>query len=206
MDQYINRKSVLKFKASLKKTFNSKTSKLQGFIVLFYILVVFVGLVSRLEETYYQSKNNVFNRIFAKNGWFWTTVVYGAYLAMNENERQGEKLGFSILRYIASTGYWYIITQKTLFGPSVFDMIFTMSGGNCRFNEDTENFSNYGKTNDINSSYQCKQLKGEWINGHDASGHCFLLVHSSLFLLEEICGSFNKKKILELNDNIFPQY
>src|SRR5437763_199983 len=114
MKQIINHKND--FKTSLKKFFNSETSKLQGFIVLFYTLVVIVGLISKLEETYYQSKNNLLNRIFAKYGWFWTTVVYVAYLVINQNETPAWKL-FSILRYIVATTYWRIMTQS-FFGPS----------------------------------------------------------------------------------------
>lgn len=36
------------------------------------------------------------------------------------------------------------------------------------------------------SSMVCRKIGGRWTGGHDPSGHCFLLIHSSLFLLFEV--------------------
>lgn len=36
------------------------------------------------------------------------------------------------------------------------------------------------------SSSTCRAIKGHWLNGHDPSGHTFLLVHMSLYILFEL--------------------
>ncbi|ODV63050.1 uncharacterized protein ASCRUDRAFT_74455 [Ascoidea rubescens DSM 1968] len=62
-------------------------------------------------------------------------------------------------------------------------------------NIDTENLPLEGFT----SSALCRRIGGSWKGGHDPSGHVFLLVHSSLFLIFELLPNLS----IYLNDFIY---
>ncbi|KAI8147617.1 Fat storage-inducing transmembrane protein, partial [Fennellomyces sp. T-0311] len=69
-----------------------------------------------------------------------------------------------------------------LLGPSFIERVFVATGGQCR---DTSSM--------LLNVYQqaaCRRAGGTWGGGHDVSGHCVLLMHSSLFLWEEVSWAF----------------
>ncbi|KAJ1877147.1 hypothetical protein LPJ66_012165 [Kickxella alabastrina] len=67
------------------------------------------------------------------------------------------------------------------FGPSLFDRFFVRTGGLC-------SLPNGPKQLAPSSMQVCRSAGGRWLGGHDISGHCFLLIHSALFLFEEVLG------------------
>lgn len=127
------------------------------------VLALSTFVAGRVPPSYFSDSHNLFNVYFVKLGWLWTTVAYVSLL-------NGDKKSW--LRYILSTAYWFCITQWLL-GPSFIDRVFVATGGSC--------------SSDIlmQSQATCRQTGGQWIGGHDVSGHCVLLVHASLFLWEE---------------------
>ncbi|KAI9495196.1 inositol phospholipid synthesis and fat-storage-inducing TM-domain-containing protein [Zychaea mexicana] len=152
----------------------------QKFAVSFYILTVFMSylysLLGRAPVSYFTNKRNLFNVLFVKLGWFWTTVVYMLFLYFVQSRKQSYERGLA--RYVMISAYWYIMTQWLL-GPSFIERVFVATGGQCTG----------GTGGDmLLSVYQqaaCKRAGGKWGGGHDVSGHCVLLILSSLFLWEE---------------------
>ncbi|KAL1930798.1 hypothetical protein VTP01DRAFT_10960 [Rhizomucor pusillus] len=134
--------------------------------------------LARSYETYFSNKGNIFNVYFVKLGWLWTTFLSLVHFILIEwqfidrNRRGRRALG----RYIVATVYWYIMTQSFL-GPSIVDRFFVATGGGCTIAAD----------NGISILQQsaCRKLGGQWTGGHDISGHCVLLIHASLYLIEE---------------------
>jgi len=75
------------------------------------------------------------------------------------------------------------------FGPAIIDRGFVLTGGKCDLVEAVQQ----GKTDTVMSKEEvlitglaCKAVGGKWKGGHDISGHVFLLVLGSLFLLLEV--------------------
>ncbi|KAI8322556.1 hypothetical protein GQ54DRAFT_259702 [Martensiomyces pterosporus] len=141
------------------------------------------------------SKRNPLNTYFAKQGWAWTTALYAIALAVRA---WGQPLSSSVrclCHYAAATLYWLLMTQW-FFGPSLFDRFFLHTGGACMLppaNEGSATAANgAGATllpppNLAYTSLQsCRSAGGTWHGGHDISGHCFLLLHSAVFLTEEV--------------------
>ncbi|OLY80711.1 FIT family protein scs3 [Smittium mucronatum] len=153
----------------------------------------------RIEE-YFGNKRNPLNSYFAKFAWGWTTFVFSCWLILwafgtrgNKSSRSIKNLVFGIGgQYIITTLYW-IFLVNWFFGPGLFDQIYVSSGGGCYSSAgDMMLTSLNGGT--IRSFSECRRAKGSWANGLDISGHCFLLLHSALFLLELIDSAFEIRK------------
>lgn len=83
-------------------------------------------------------------------------------------------------RYIIHSLWWLLFTQWFL-GIPIMDRFFVATGGKCEYQK--QNASPItGKTI---SSASCRKSGGTWIGGYDPSGHCFLLVLSTMFLVYE---------------------
>lgn len=124
------------------------------------------------------NKRNPLNTYFAKLAWAWTTVVYVAALYSTISVRKPLAVIASFLRYAAATMYWIAMTQW-FFGPPLFDRLFVRTGGRCAFSDER-------KAIGVLSLHTCRLEGGVWEGGHDVSGHCFLLLHSALFLAEDV--------------------
>ncbi|KAJ2697538.1 hypothetical protein FB645_005885 [Coemansia sp. IMI 203386] len=131
------------------------------------------------SQSLWASKKNPLNTYFAKLAWAWTTALFVAALPM-----RAAPLSLSAARHVASyalaTLYWYLMTQW-FFGPSLFDRVFVLTGGACQHAVDSAPLA-------ASSQPACRAAGGWWSGGHDMSGHCFLLLHSALFLTEEVLG------------------
>jgi hypothetical protein len=67
--------------------------------------------------------------------------------------------------------YWYILTHLSFIG--IFHQVY-LKTGECR-----------GSSTRALGFWECKKAGGRW-DGFDISGHCFLLIHASLMLIEEM--------------------
>ena len=85
-----------------------------------------------------------------------------------------------MLRYVLATAWWVAVTQW-FFGPAIIDRSFRWSGGKCELvlDEDVDGVK------EIMTAAACKILGGQWNGGYDISGHVFLLVLGSAFLMLE---------------------
>ncbi|KAJ2059091.1 hypothetical protein GGI17_004615 [Coemansia sp. S146] len=119
------------------------------------------------------SKRNPLNTYVAKFAWAWTTALFAAMLLLTAIAPPR-----AVLRYALATLYWLAMT-RWFFGPPLFDRLFVRTGGECQISTATPTDSPY-------SMSACRAAGGAWAGGHDVSGHCFLLLHSGLFLAEEV--------------------
>lgn len=156
----------------------------------FYVLTVVVGSIygsnqqkslPSSETSWFSlidltNKSNLINLYIVKNGWFWTSFIFIIYATRVIHANKPVQIAKSVIRWILATLYWYIITQR-FFGPSIIDRIFVFTGGKC---------DNYQSETQVFEAYVCKKGGGRWIGGYDLSGHCFLLIHASLLLWDEI--------------------
>ncbi|ORY91958.1 inositol phospholipid synthesis and fat-storage-inducing TM-domain-containing protein [Syncephalastrum racemosum] len=155
----------------------------QKVAVCFYIGTVVVSflysILARAPVSYFSYKRNLFNVLFVKLGWFWTSIVFWFYLSQQPQQKQMQGLA----RYAFVTLYWYLLTQWLL-GPSFIDRVFVATGGHCTHVETQLSIQS------VYHQAACRAAGGKWGGGHDVSGHCVLLIHASLFLWEEIAFSF----------------
>ncbi|KAM0324404.1 hypothetical protein ACHAQA_008186 [Verticillium albo-atrum] len=133
---------------------------------------------------YFARKDNVFNVVFVKRGWFWTTVVFGLFVGTHPSLQNATRRMQAGVRWAAATGLWFLVTQWC-FGPAIIDRSFRWTGGRCEVVEDKvqEGEADVGE---FVSAVACKAAGGAWRGGHDISGHVFLLVLASGFLLQEV--------------------
>ncbi|CAG8434181.1 8469_t:CDS:1 [Funneliformis mosseae] len=129
-----------------------------------------------MPESYWSNRSNLINKYFVKIGWFWTTIVFIIYAILIHTNKL-EQFVKAIIRLLLASLYWYLFTQW-LFGPSLLDRVFVFTGGEC---------SKVSKVvpGEIFEAHVCRKGGGDWNNGHDVSGHCFMLIHASLFILED---------------------
>ncbi|KAJ2718285.1 hypothetical protein GGI07_005816 [Coemansia sp. Benny D115] len=125
-------------------------------------------------------KSSVINKYFAKVGWGWTSLCYALASALLPSRLA---VGRRLSRYMLATLYWVFVSQW-FFGPALLDRLYVHTGGKCTVDSVLDNAG--GTVYMPQSATLCRKVGGMWIGGHDASGHCFLLLHSALFLVEEV--------------------
>ncbi|RDA83616.1 hypothetical protein CP532_6917 [Ophiocordyceps camponoti-leonardi (nom. inval.)] len=142
--------------------------------------------------SYFARKANVFNVVFVKRGWGWTTFAFvffvlGGLRTSSASSSSSSSSSSAVvdrlrlqafLRWGCATAWWVCVTQWC-FGPPLIDRGFRWSGGKCEGREeDGDDF--------FLTSVACRAAGGRWRGGHDISGHVFLLVLGSLFLVQEV--------------------
>lgn len=171
------------------------------YIITLYSTVVLIGSI--IHKLYYEHQNentfgtltrkkSIVNQYFAKFAWAWTTIAISVFVVFSGKKKESIKR--FIIRYVIATLYWFILCRW----PGVFSII-QLRYGKCEIpskSDESDEPSFISST-----SFKCKRIhKGHWI-GFDVSGHVFLLVHCSLFLLEEIWPIFQKQLKIALNEN-----
>lgn len=130
-------------------------------------LVSLIGDFAPYPKTYFARSDNLFNVYFVKMGWAWTLVFSAPFMFMTSytlccgNAQRMFKHHLS--RIIIATAFWFCWTK-------MFNII----------------ESTFGRCN--NRHYDSKSLclkAGHFWNGFDISGHAFILIYSSLVLIEE---------------------
>ncbi|KAJ1824481.1 hypothetical protein GGH91_001824 [Coemansia sp. RSA 2671] len=129
------------------------------------------ALASASAPSPWASKRNPLNTYLAKFAWAWTTMLFVAMLPFAAAPAR------VVLRYATATLYWLAMT-RWFFGPPLFDRLFVHTGGECQLP--------LPASDTPYSMSACRSAGGAWAGGHDVSGHCFLLLHSGLFLAEEV--------------------
>ncbi|KAI1335702.1 Fat storage-inducing transmembrane protein [Xylariaceae sp. FL0016] len=82
------------------------------------------------------------------------------------------------------TGWWVLVTQWC-FGAPIIDRGFRFTGGKCEVAEEAV-FEGTADKGDVLTATACRAAGGRWSGGHDISGHVFLLVLGSFFLVQEV--------------------
>ncbi|TPX57003.1 hypothetical protein PhCBS80983_g04140 [Powellomyces hirtus] len=140
-------------------------------ILILYPLTVLIGSFIHTffppPDTVFSNKRNPLNQYFAKRGWFWTGLTLLLFLLISSPIPRRLQAAY---RWGFATLYWIVFAQWA-FGHSIFDRVLMLSG--------TCSIDGHGHPK------VCKLNGGEWL-GFDVSGHCFLLIHMSLFIYEEL--------------------
>lgn len=189
---------LMRFSTYVKQRLRVSLAEL--LFVASFALNFFLGKVLHLYSeqaevyNYYNDKGNIFNQLFVKKGWAWTTIAvvyfYGNVLLRQHVKNVQNTLLLAFVRYAAATFWWYLFTQWC-FGLPIMDKLFVYTGGKCVATDGKhlshlfEELDGLFHSNKI-SSYACRKIKGSWEGGHDPLGHVFLMVHSSLYLFFEI--------------------
>ncbi|KAK8008446.1 hypothetical protein PG991_010997 [Apiospora marii] len=143
--------------------------------------------VQNLAPSYFARKDNLLNVLFVKRGWAWITVAFFAFVATHPVPAASTaRRARAALRWAAVTGWWFLVTQWC-FGPALIDRGFRLTGGQCAVAESNvvQGDKDVG-ARDFVTAVACKAAGGRWSGGHDISGHVFLLVLGSWFLLQEV--------------------
>ncbi|XP_053606907.1 acyl-coenzyme A diphosphatase FITM2 [Plodia interpunctella] len=130
-------------------------------------LLSLIADVLTFPKTYFSRSDNVFNQYFVKIGWFWTLFLTVPYVLLTSYTTCCGKRKLIVtghmLRLFIATIFWYSWT-------TLFNIIETK----------------YGRCNSKSFDNKITCLKnGHFWNGFDISGHCFILIYSSLVMIEE---------------------
>ncbi|KAI0393913.1 inositol phospholipid synthesis and fat-storage-inducing TM-domain-containing protein [Xylariaceae sp. FL0594] len=140
--------------------------------------------VEALAPSYFARKDNIFNVLFVKRGWLWITVAFAGFVASHPAFRNTRRVAQAILRWALVTGWWIVVTQWC-FGPPLIDRGFRLTGGRCRIAYESV-AQGTADPREVVTAAACRHVGGRWSGGHDISGHVFLLVLGSCFLLGEV--------------------
>ncbi|TAQ83799.1 hypothetical protein B7494_g7872 [Chlorociboria aeruginascens] len=159
--------------------------------------------------SYFAKKSNVFNQVFVKRGWAWVTGSFFFFLFTHPSTGPPRSLILTprrlraTLRWVIITAWWIFVTQW-FFGPAIIDRGFLITGGQCELVEDArEGKVDMDDTRQFLSHVACKAVGGKWKGGHDISGHVFLLVLGSMFLLEEVVHVILRSKMVPEERTIY---
>lgn len=136
------------------------------------------------SPSYFARKSNVFNVYFVKRGWAWVTLAFFAFLFTHPATATAQRRARALLRWGLVTTWWVLVTQWC-FGPALIDRSFRFTGGKCEL-ADARIEAGEASGGDIFTGVACKAAGGQWRGGHDISGHVFLLVLGSYFLVQEV--------------------
>lgn len=137
-----------------------------------------------LAPSYFARKDNLFNVLFVKRGWAWITASFFVFVFTHPALRHNGARVRAGVRWGVVTTWWVFVTQW-FFGPAIIDRGFRWSGGRCEVAEDMVKEGEAG-AKDVMTAAACKASGGSWRGGHDISGHVFLLVLGSFFLVQEV--------------------
>ncbi|KAI9770116.1 MAG: hypothetical protein M1840_003566 [Geoglossum simile] len=144
---------------------------------------------SHLAPSYFAQKRNLFNVLFVKIGWFWTSLAFLVFLFSHPSVGPPgtpiltSKRVRAVCRWLLVTIWWIVVTQW-FFGPPLMDRAFTLTGGQCELVAVQPGSMSEGRR--LLTSAACKFAGGKWEGGYDISGHVFLLVLGGLFLWLEV--------------------
>ncbi|KAJ9136817.1 Inositol phospholipid biosynthesis protein [Pleurostoma richardsiae] len=135
--------------------------------------------------SYFARKDNVFNTLFVKRGWAWVSAAFFGFLLTHPALAEPRRRAAAVARWALVTGWWVLVTQWC-FGPAIIDRGFRITGGKCEVVENKLEEGEVDGVGEVFTAVACKASGGSWRGGHDISGHVFLLVLGSYFLLQEV--------------------
>ncbi|KAK0630934.1 inositol phospholipid synthesis and fat-storage-inducing TM-domain-containing protein [Bombardia bombarda] len=140
-----------------------------------------------LSPSYFARKDNLFNVLFVKRGWAWITLAFFCFILTHPALASGSRRARAAVRWGIVTAWWVAVTQW-FFGPAIIDRGFRWTGGKCEvatIKVEEEGVLGAG-VKEVATAAACKAGGGQWSGGHDISGHVFLLVLGSAFLVQEV--------------------
>ena len=149
---------------------------------------------------YFAKKSNILNLYFVKVAWFWITLAFFVFLFSSASKTTSTSIpgtatptGTLTPKRLRAVGRWALVTlwwtfvTQWCFGPALIDRGFRLTGGICELAlEAGIQGQGKGSKTEIFTGQACKSMGGSWRGGHDISGHVFILVLGSAFLILEI--------------------
>lgn len=138
-----------------------------GLYIMSLFIISLIGDFAPFPKTYFARSDNLFNVYFVKIGWFWTLITSVPFLYFTSSTlncgNRDKVLKHHLPRIAIATFFWFFWTK-------MFNVI--------------EN--SYGRCNNrMHDSKQGCLKAGAFWSGFDISGHVFILIYSSLVLIEE---------------------
>lgn len=132
-------------------------------------IVSLIGDFSPYPKTYFARSDNFFNQYFVKWGWAWTLLLSTPYIVLTSFTlccgNRAKLIREHVPRIVIATFFWFVWTKAFNYIETVY--------GRCN-----------NKSVEFSTKIAC--LKGgHFWNGFDISGHAFILIYSSLVLIEE---------------------
>lgn len=149
-----------------KMLFFDTNLKIALYLGALFLLSLMADVLT-FPKTYFSRSDNIFNQYFVKIGWFWTLFLTVPYVLLTSYTTCCGKrkliVKAHLMRLVIATFFWYAWT-------TIFNIIETK----------------YGRCNSRTIDNKITCLKnGHFWNGFDISGHCFILIYSSLVMIEE---------------------
>lgn len=155
--------------------------------------------VQESSPSYFARKDNLFNVLFVKRAWFWITLSFFTFVLTHPGYRATERKIRATVRWGLVTTWWIFVTQW-FFGPALVDRGFRVTGGKCAVAQAKVDMQvkadslpgpvdpevDVAGLKEFVTAAACKAAGGRWMGGHDISGHVFLLVLGSAFLVQEV--------------------
>ncbi|XP_054912816.1 acyl-coenzyme A diphosphatase FITM2 [Poeciliopsis prolifica] len=146
----------------------------QSFPLLFLFISFLGSILKELDlvpQSYFSSSKNFVNLYFVKVSWGWTLLLLSPFLLFSSFANQSRSaLLKRLLALAVATAVWYVCTGTFLYIEDVT--------GSC-FESKTASIANT-----FTSKAACRRAGFHW-QGHDISGHSFILSYSSLLIMEE---------------------
>lgn len=144
-------------------------------------LVSLISDVATIPKFYLSRSDNFFNQYFVKFAWGWNLIILTPFVLTTSYVyccgQIDRILKHHLTRLFVATFFWWLWT-------GIFNFI----------------EASYGKCNVKDSAFSTKGAclrAGNYWNGFDISGHCFILIYGSLVLIEETRSMLNWDSIKE---------
>ena len=169
------------------------------------------------SDSYFARKSNVFNQVFVKKAWGWTSLAFLLIYATSPSEKRSlTRMG----TWFATTWLWGTFTAW-FFGPPLFERLLAYSGAECMVVVPPTTLANdppyllnvpleYCHTKstvgiDTHPALFTSMLmlpaetwrgRPKLYRGHDVSGHIFLLTLCTFFLADQIAISLKPRPVV----------
>ena len=163
------------------------------------------------EHSYFARKSNVFNQLFVKKAWGWTTAAFLVLYATSPVER---RTWTRVWRWVVATGVWIVFTTW-FFGPALLERVMAYSGGECviavapgggpptimsvpleychaKTTITTADHPHLFTSSLIPPPPEFR-ARPRLYKGHDVSGHIFLLTLGICFLTDQLTAALHPK-------------
>ncbi|KIY67173.1 hypothetical protein CYLTODRAFT_338581, partial [Cylindrobasidium torrendii FP15055 ss-10] len=161
------------------------------------------------STTYFASKSNWLNVYFIKYSWGWTTA---AFFLLWSTSPPSARTTSRLAKWAVETAIWVAFTSW-FFGPALVERFVVASGADCYLNlpsgelltvphefcfnkaairpaEHPELFEAASLTTSFPDMWRARP---RFRKGHDISGHIFLLTMSTLFLVDQLRATLNRR-------------
>lgn len=140
--------------------------------LIYPLCVLTVSLVGAVLGASGYDKRNIANIVFTRYGWL---ITVAPLIALNMQRPHSDDRIMAFIRIALASLYWVFVTQFSFGSGSLIDNL-DATYGSCSL--ELQGAS-------VDRKVACAKQGGEW-KKFDASGHCFLAVHGSLLIIEEL--------------------